>query len=246
MRHRHRCHHHLASYYVWHSSLSLLRAVRRVGSSTRVLLTTASYAFIPQLIVIIILYAVSGKNFDLAMPSVGDARTVTGNRISFFSLCLSAAITYSGAAADYFVYYPPTTPRLPLFLYSLLGLSLSFTFALLLGIGLASAIPSNPSYAAAYDISQGALITVAFDPLGAFGRFCNVIVALGLIANLIPPTYSSGVDFQILARVAQKVPRWLWNLLGKSRFLEASSPVLHTARGCDIHGLRPCRTQLAE
>ena len=164
--------------------------------------------------VIIILYAISAKNFDLTTPSVGDLRTVAGNRLSFLSLCLSAAITYSGAAADYFVYFSPETPRLLLFLLSLFGLSISFTIALLLGIGLASAIPSIPSYAAAYNVSQGALITAAFEPLGAFGRFCGVVIALGLVANLIPPTYSSGVDFQLLARAAQKVPRWAWNSVG--------------------------------
>jgi len=31
---------------------------------------------------------------------------------------------------------------------------------------------------------------------------------------MIPPTYSSGVDFQLLARWAQRVPRWAWNGLG--------------------------------
>lgn len=40
------------------------------------------------------------------------------------------------------------------------------------------------------------------------------MIALGLIANLIPPTYSSGVDFQLLGRWAQKVPRWAWNSVG--------------------------------
>ena len=172
---------------------------------------------------IAILYGVSAKNFDIVTPSVGDSRTVAGNRISFFSLCLSAAITYSGAAADYFVYYPPNTPRLPLFLVTLLGLTISFTFALIVGIGLATAIPANPVYAAAYDVSQGALITAAFEPLGAFGRFCGVVVALGLISNLIPPTYSSGVDFQLLARAAQKVPRWAWNFVGKLHLPLASN-----------------------
>lgn len=73
---------------------------------------------------------------------------------------------------------------------------------------------SNTQWATAYGISQGALLVEGFAPLGSFGKFCAVIVALGLIANLIPPTYSSGVDFQILGRFAAKVPRVLWNTLG--------------------------------
>jgi purine-cytosine permease-like protein len=45
------------------------------------------FAWMPQLIVLSILYGVSAKYYDLATPSQGDARTVAGNRLSFFSIC---------------------------------------------------------------------------------------------------------------------------------------------------------------
>jgi purine-cytosine permease-like protein len=41
-----------------------------------------------------------------------------------------------------------------------------------------------------------------------------VVVALGLVANLIVPTYSSGIDAQILGRYAGIVPRVIWNTIG--------------------------------
>ncbi|KAL2041934.1 hypothetical protein N7G274_005122 [Stereocaulon virgatum] len=172
------------------------------------------YAWLPQLIALSILYGVSASQYDLRTPSVGDSRTVIGNRISFFSLCLSAAITYAGGAADFFVYYPPNTPRLPLFTASLLGLVFSFTFALIVGIGLASGIPNNVAYAKAYEAGQGNLLVEGFSSLGRFGKFLGVVIALGLIANLVAPTYSSGIDFQILGRAAQRVPRVVWNTCG--------------------------------
>ena len=172
------------------------------------------YAWLPQLIAISILYGVSASQYDLQTPSMGDSRTIIGNRISFFSLCFSAAITYAGGAADFFVYYPPSTPRLPLFAVSLLGLICSFTLALIVGIGLASGIATNPAYAAAYDIGQGNLLVQGFSSLGRFGKFLGVVIALGLIANLVAPTYSSGIDFQILGRVAERVPRIVWNTCG--------------------------------
>lgn len=172
------------------------------------------YAWLPQLIAISILYGVSASQFDLSTPSSGDSRTITGNRISFFSLCLSAAITYAGGAADFFVYYPPSTSRLPLFAASLLGLVFSFTFTLVVGIGLASAISKNADYAAAYGSGQGNLLVEGFSSLGGFGKFLGVVIALGLIANVIAPTYSTGIDFQILGRAAQKIPRFIWNTFG--------------------------------
>ncbi|KAI9712990.1 MAG: hypothetical protein M1812_006738 [Candelaria pacifica] len=172
------------------------------------------YAFLPQVIVLCILFGTAGKYFDTTTATQGDSRTIAGSRLSFFSICLSAAITYAGGAADYFVYYPETTPPWIVFTCSMIGLTLSFTFALVLGAGLASGTVTKPEWESAYGVSQGALIVVGYGPLGGFGKFCSVVVALGLIANLIAPTYSSGVDFQILGRYAAKIPRLIWNTFG--------------------------------
>jgi purine-cytosine permease-like protein len=177
------------------------------------------YAFIPQIIVFSILFGISAKHYDLTTPSAGDPRTVAGDRLSFFSICLSAAITYGGLGGDYFVYWPTSTSRTSIFVATLLGLSVSFTLALVLGIGLGSGINSYQPYSNAWENSQGgsgsgALLVAGFEPLHDFGKFCAVIAALGIIANTIPPTYSSGVDFQILGRYASKVPRVIWNTIG--------------------------------
>ncbi|KAF2496893.1 purine-cytosine permease FCY21 [Lophium mytilinum] len=172
------------------------------------------YAWLPQLIVFCILAGVAGPGFDTSSVSVGDSRTLVGNRLSFFSINLSAAITYAGGAADYFVYYPEETPGWKIFSMTMIGLSTSFTFAFLLGIGLASGMANNTAWSTSYGVSQGALIVEGFRPLGSFGSFCGVIVALGLVANMIPPVYSSGVDFQILGRYFARVPRAVWNTFG--------------------------------
>jgi NCS1 nucleoside transporter family len=170
--------------------------------------------WLPQLVVCCILAGVAAPKFDVTTPSVATGLTLIGNRLSFFSINLSAAITYAGAGADYFVYYPEETSRWKVFSMTVAGLSLSFTFAFILGIGLASGIPSTESWSTAYGTSQGALIIEAYRPLGSFGSFCGVIIALGLIANLVPPTYSSGVDFQTLGTQFQRVPRIVWNTIG--------------------------------
>ncbi|KAL8758170.1 MAG: hypothetical protein Q9199_001675 [Rusavskia elegans] len=183
--------------------------------------TYQRYAFIPQLIAYSILYGVSSHNYDLSTPSQGDNRTVIGSRISFLSLTLAAAITYGGSAADYFVYYPPTTAPVALFSISLLSLLCSFTFTYCIGIGLASGISSVPAYDMAYAQSQGALIVAGFTESTSpsnfntgFGKFLSVVTALGLVANLALPTYSSGIDFQVLGKNFQKIPRVVWNSVG--------------------------------
>ena len=172
------------------------------------------YAWFPQIIAVSILYGVSASDYDLSTPSQGDPRTIVGNRFSFFSLCLSAAITWSGIAADFFVYYPPDTNVLGLFTASFLGLLFSFTFALIVGIGLASAVATNEVYASVYEISQGALIVQGLSPLGNFGKFVSFVILLSLVANTIGPSYSIGIDTQVLAKWAQSIPRFVWNTCG--------------------------------
>ena len=173
------------------------------------------YAWLPQLIVVMILFGSAGAKFDLtANPGAGEpARTVIGNRLSFFSLCLAAAVTYSSAAADFFVYYPEKSSSTIIFLTTVLGLCASFTPMFILGIGLGSGIASNPSWEEAYSVSQGALIVEGYRPLGTFGSFCAVLVALGLVSNLVAPTYASGIDWQALGWRFERIPRVAWNTL---------------------------------
>jgi purine-cytosine permease-like protein len=177
--------------------------------------TYERYAWLPQLIILCLLAGVAGPKFDLtANPSEGlTMGEIAGNRLSFFSLCLASQITYAQAAADFFVYYPVDTSRTKMFLSTTIGLTVSSAFTLILGIGLASGTASVPEWNAAYATSQGALIVEAFRPLGGFGSFCSVLLALGLVGNMVPPLYASGIDFQALGRPFARVPRIFWTTL---------------------------------
>lgn len=143
--------------------------------------------------------------------------------MSFFFLCVSGTFAWSTAACDFYVYFPPGASRWKVFASTTLGLWFSVTFVLLLGVGLASGVQTDASWAAAYSISAGALITEAYSPLGAFGHFCAVLMALGLIANNIPGTYSAALSFQLLGRWCRLVPRAVWVLI---------SAIIYTVCAC--------------
>jgi purine-cytosine permease-like protein len=179
----------------------------------------------PQLFAILILVGSAGPSFDTSIVSVGDSTTVNGNRLSFFSLCLSSAVAWAPGAADYFVYYPATTRKTTTFLMSLAGIGLALAFANLIGVGLASGVTTNADWAAAYDVSSGALIVAGYSGLHGFGKFLGVIVSLGLIANNVPGTYSATLGFQILGRYIERMPRW---------FLAIVSVIIYTA--CALGG----------
>lgn len=160
---------------------------------------------------LLVLLGTTARKYDTQTPSVATGKTLIGNRLSFFSVCLSAAITYSGGAADFLVYCNPTSAtRLKVGGATLLGLSLSFSLTFIIGAGLSSGLATNPSWEAA-GAGSGALVVAGFDTLGGFGKFCSVLAAIGLIANMVAPVYSSGLDFQILGRYTAVVPRFIWN-----------------------------------
>lgn len=102
---------------------------------------------------------------------------------------------------------------------------------ILYSIGLGSGIMSNTSWATAFDTSTGALIEASFSPLDGFGKFCAVMVALGLVSNSVPGTYCTLTMYpsasswpvmltsrllaatmcaQVLGRLFQAIPRWIW------------------------------------
>ena len=96
------------------------------------------------------------------------------------------------------------------FFQTLTGLWTSTTFAYIIGIGLASGTATTPSWSATYDISSGALILEGYSAVGGFGKFCGVVVALGVIANNVPGTYAASLGCQVLGRYGKMVPRYIW------------------------------------
>ncbi|KAI7971838.1 hypothetical protein EIK77_000983 [Talaromyces pinophilus] len=172
------------------------------------------WAWVPQLIALFVLVGSAGPKFDTNIPSVGSSRDIAGNRLSFFSLCLSSSVAWAPAGADYYVYYPPTTKKWVTFTMSFFGIGLALTFANLLGVGLGSGTYSNVDWEAANEVSSGALIMQGYNGLGGFGKFLGVLIALGLIANNIPGTYSATLGFQTLGRYGIAFPRWFWTCVG--------------------------------
>jgi purine-cytosine permease-like protein len=119
--------------------------------------------------------------------------------------------SWAGAASDYYVYFPENTPKWKPFILTFAGLTLSIGGLDLLGIGIASGVASHPAWGKALGTSSGALIVECYKPLGDFGKFCAVIVALGVIANDIMGTYSAAIGCQIMGRWGQMLPRWVRN-----------------------------------
>lgn len=133
----------------------------------------------------------------VAKYAVISSSAITAHRLSFFSLCISLPLSWSSAGSDLYGCYPVNTDKKPTFL---IGLTLSFVWVTLMGVSLGAGVISNPAFATAYNTSSGTLI------LGGFGKFCGVIVALGVISNNIPGTYATAPRYQVLGRFGKAIP----------------------------------------
>lgn len=176
--------------------------------------TVDRWAWVPQLIAAFVLVGSAGPKFDTSIVSTGSAQTIAGNRLSFFSLCLSSSVAWAPAGADFYVYFPPNTKKWKTFLMTFLGVGLALTFANLIGVGLGSGVATHADWKAAHATSSGSLILAGYNGLGDFGKFLGVLVALGQIANNVAGTYSASLGFQMLGRYPAKVPRWVWTCVG--------------------------------
>jgi len=161
--------------------------------------------------VLFVLIGCAGPSFDVTTESVGEPSVVAANRLSFLSLCLYVPNSWGAAASDFYVYYPEKTSRLKIFLLTLTGVWVSFSLVYMIGIGLGTGIATNAAWSDANAVSTGALIVAGYGPLKGFGLFCAVVIALGVIANSIPGTYSAALGCQVLGRYGKAVPRWVWS-----------------------------------
>lgn len=180
------------------------------------------WSWIPSFIVFLIVlgeFAHSGAFQNLSMSS-GNAEA--GSVLSFAASVFGFATGWTSYAADYTVYQPARVSRVKVFAWTFGGLIIPLLFTQMLGLAVATAYvpPSTDTlkniYYDGYKHSGvgGLLAAVLFPPLGRFGQFCLIVLALSIIANNCPNIYTVGFSFQLLGRWTQAIPRFLWTFIG--------------------------------
>ncbi|BDD58123.1 hypothetical protein MPDQ_007657 [Monascus purpureus] len=186
------------------------------------------WSWIPTCIVFIIVlgtFAHSGDFINLPME-VGTSEM--GNVLSFGSTVYGFATGWTTYAADYTVYQPANRGRRLVFFATWLGLIIPLLFTEMLGVAVMTATGLNDGhnkYQAGYDASgNGGLLDATLQPLGGFGKFCLVILALSIIANNCPNIYSVALTVQAFTHYAQRVPRPFWVILASCVSLAIAIP----------------------
>src|SRR5205807_4021512 len=118
-------------------------------------------------------------------------------------------------AADYNVNQPETTPSSRVFWLTFLGVFVPCVLLETLGVAFTTALTSVSSWNKAFtNGSVGGLLAAVVNPLGGFGTFILVLLALSVVANNIPNDYSLGLSMQVLGKTFQLVKRYIWTLIG--------------------------------
>ena len=179
--------------------------------------------------IFLIIIGVFGHSGNFRHIDWGMGKAEMGSVLSFGSVVYGYATGWTSYAADYTVYQPVTQSRKKVFLSTWLGLIVPLIFTEMLGAAVFTATSINGGdniYAEGYKASGtgGLLGAVLFPPLGGFGKFCLVVLALSIIANNCPNIYSVALSMQVLGRWTQRVPRFVWTFIGTCIYVAIAIP----------------------
>ncbi len=161
------------------------------------------YAWIPMMIIFVIMLAVAAPHFQIIPTPAFNAAEIA-SLVSFGGAVYGFATGWSSYAADYNVNQPENTSSARVFWLTFLGVLIPCVLLETFGLALTTWKP----------LSGGALLAAAVSPLGAFGNVLIILLALSIIANNIPNDYSLGLSMQVLGRPFQRVNRAIWTLIG--------------------------------
>lgn len=168
------------------------------------------YSWIPMAIIFAImtvLLGTSARHFVIrSTPAFGVVEIAS--LVSFGGAVFGFATGWSSYAADYNVNQPENTRARRVFWLTALGIFIPCVLLEVLGFLLASA------FGTPFETDLGPVLNHAFSPLGGFGSLLVFVLALSIIANNIPNDYSLGLTVQVFGRAWQRVPRWVWTLVG--------------------------------
>ncbi len=162
------------------------------------------YAWIPIAVIFFTLVAVTGPKLSIApTPALNIAEIASF--ISFGGAVFGFAIGWSSYAADYNVNQSEKTPASRVFLLVFIGVAIPSIVLEILGLAMTIAYKG---------LGGGDLLTAAAKPLGSFGTFLLLLLALSVVANNIPNDYSLGLSMQVLGKPFQRINRAVWALIG--------------------------------
>ncbi|KAK1759371.1 purine-cytosine permease fcyB [Echria macrotheca] len=170
------------------------------------------WSWIPNLVSLVIAVGCGGRYLHLQT----DAPPATVSQVFSYG-CLIAGyfITFGGTSSDYTVYHNPTgVSKVKVFFYMYFGFLIPSVPLLILGAAIGGAVANVPSWDAAYQVTGiGGVMSEMLAPVGGFGKFILVLLALSVCGNISISVYSISLCLQMLVPPFAKVPRFVFILV---------------------------------
>ncbi|GAA5991671.1 hypothetical protein JCM10908_001086 [Rhodotorula pacifica] len=165
------------------------------------------YASIPVFIIFVIMFGEAGKYMHGGFGNLGDGEPAA--ILSFGGTIAGFALGWTSLAADYTVNFPVETADWKVFFCTYAGLIFPLVFVECLGALMMSTFVDKPSWGERYDNGGlGGLLGAGLSPLGGFGKFLLVVLALSIVTNNIPNVYSFALTVQSFHKYIQRIPRF--------------------------------------
>ncbi|KAG5922795.1 hypothetical protein E4U42_005255 [Claviceps africana] len=175
----------------------------------KVLHVFETFSFIPALISIIITVGIGGT--ELTKQSAPADGATAADMMTFGMIVAAYQIPWAAIASDLTTYFDPKVPSWRVFHYTYWGLLTPTVLLMTLGAAIAGALPNNPAWRQgneAYGI--GGVLAAMLSSAGGFGKFVVVLQSLSLLGNTCSSVYAITLNFQALAPLFLRVPRYLF------------------------------------
>lgn len=172
------------------------------------------YAWMPMAVIFLIMLIVAAPHLSIIPTPAFNAAEIAGI-VTFGGSIFGFAIGWSSLAADYNVNQPEETPASRVFWLTFLGVFIPCVLLEVLGVALTSWKTTA---------TGGTLLAQVVGPLGGFGSFLIVLLALSTIATNIPNDYSAGLSIQVFGRWWQSIKRYVWTLIGAVIYVAIALP----------------------
>ncbi|KAK4057008.1 Purine-cytosine permease fcy21 [Microbotryomycetes sp. JL221] len=177
------------------------------------------YASIPVFIILCILL---GQAAPYVTSSISPPGTATAaSCLSYGATVAGFALGWTSLAADYTVNFPADSSKVKVFFYTYTGLNVPLIFCETIGALLMHTWTQKTTWEDAYHADEfgGLLGAPLVGPMGGFGKFLLVILAMSIVANNIPNMYSFALTFQAFGSYAQAIPRMFLVILGTGIYI---------------------------
>ncbi|KXS15480.1 hypothetical protein M427DRAFT_56821 [Gonapodya prolifera JEL478] len=179
------------------------------------------FSFIP-LTVIFLIVLWQASPYIVNVPNTNqDSFARAGAVMSYIASVVGFAAGWFSFVADYNCNMPVDTNLYQVFFFTFAGLYFPMVLLEIIGLLVGTTISFSQKYADAFAAADTpGVVSEILKPLGGFGTFCMVLLAMSSIATNIPNDYSFGLTMQVLGpRFFMKIKRYWWTLAGSALYV---------------------------